>query len=101
MAYSVTITGYSTVDKEIFRMDAPWISGFHLIGDSRFKVLERELGWLDMSVSLSVEEMREFHKEHRGLRDGLHDEELKFINDALYTYGENTYSRFIVRLSEW
>jgi len=84
MAYDVTITGFNKNEEVIFSIDANWISGFHLVSDKRFKEFEVNLGYLDMSASLSIDEMKELHNtnDNEFNRD-THGEEMKFIDDAL------------------
>ncbi len=101
MAYDVTITGLNKNEEKIFSVNANWISGFHLIGDKRFESFEINLGYLDMSSSLSVEEMKEFHKESDSKYGrSTYKEEMKFLDDALNVYGDKAYSRFVVHIAE-
>jgi len=55
-----------------------------------------------MSASLSISEMKEFHKEHDSefARDE-YKKEMKFLDDALDVYGDKAYSRFVVNIAEW
>ena len=102
MVYDVTVAGLSRDDKVMFDIKAGWISGSDLVGDKRFHSYEVNPGYLDMSASLSVAEMRQFHKEQdsESGRD-VYKEEMKFLDDVLSVYGEDVYSRFVVQISEW
>lgn len=55
-----------------------------------------------MSASLSIDEMKEFHKENdtKFTRDGQ-KEEMRFLDNALNVYGDTTYSRFSIHIAEW
>jgi hypothetical protein len=102
MAYDVTITGFNKNEEVIFSIDANWISGFHLVSDKRFKKFEVNPGYLDMSASLSIDEMKEFHKENESKPGrSTYKEEMKFIDDALNVYGDKVYSRFSIHIAEW
>jgi|SaaInlStandDraft_3_1057020.scaffolds.fasta_scaffold251830_1 hypothetical protein len=102
MAYDVTITGFNKNEEVIFSIDANWIDGFYLVSDKRFKEFEVNPGYLDMSASLSIDEMKEFHKENDSKYGrSTYKEEMKFIDDALNVYGDKVYSRFVVDISEW
>ena len=102
MTYNVTITGFNKNEEMIFSTDANWISGFNLTSDKRFEVWEVNPGYLDMLASLSVDEMKEFHKEHDSkFARNRYNEEMKFLDDALNVYGDKTYSRFVVHIAEW
>ena len=73
-----------------------------LLDDKRFEVWEVNPGYLDMLASLSVDEMKEFHKEHDSkFARNRYNEEMKFLDDALNVYGDKTYSRFVVHIAEW
>lgn len=101
MAYNVTITGFDKNEEEIFSVNANWISGFHLVSDKRFEEFEVNPGYLDMSASLSIEEMKEFHKENDSKYGrSTYKEEMKFLDDALNVYGDKAYSRFVVHIAE-
>jgi hypothetical protein len=102
MAYDVTITGFDKNDEVLFDLDINWISGWTLISDKRFEEFELNPGYLDMSASLSVEEMKELHKEYDSKSDReTFGEEMKFLDDAINVYGQKVYSRFVVHIAEW
>jgi len=102
MAYEESITGHSINGEVIFSTGANWIDGFRLICDKRFESFEINPGYLDMSAILSVDEMKELHKEYDSEFDrGVHGKEMKFLDDALNVYGDKVYSRFVVHISEW
>jgi len=102
MAYDVKITGFNKNEEALFHLDANWISGWDLTSDKRFKEFELNPGYLDMSASLSIEEMKELHKEYdsKSVRETF-GEEMKFLDDALNVYGDKVYSRFVVHIAEW
>jgi hypothetical protein len=102
MAYDVTITGFDKNDEVLFDLDINWISGWTLISDKRFEEFELNPGYLDMSASLSVEEMKKLHKEYDSKSNrGAFGKEMKFLDDALNVYGDKIYSKFIVHIAEW
>lgn len=102
MAYDVEISGISKDNKRLFNIKADWISGIHFISDKRFSTYEVNVGYLDLSASFNVSEMKKFHKENdtKFARDDYKDE-MKFLDDALNIYGEDVYSRFVIEISEW
>jgi hypothetical protein len=102
MTFNVTIAGLSKDEEVIFDIKTNWIDGVYLISDKRFHSYEVNPGYLDMSASLSISEMKEFHKEHDSefARDE-YKKEMKFLDDALNVYGDKVYSRFVVNIAEW
>lgn len=102
MAYDVKITGFNKNEEVLFNLDANWISGWSLTSDKRFEEFELNPGYLDMSASLSIEEMKDLHNKYdsKSNRETF-GEKMRFLDDALNIYGDKVYSRFVVHIAEW
>jgi len=105
MVFDVSITGFDKNGNKLFSLDTPWISGFELMSDDRFEEVEGgNNGYLDMSASLTVEEMKELHNKYspdkKSYKQETYGKEMKFLDDAFNVY-KNKLSRFNVWLAEW
>lgn len=100
MVFDVTVTGYSENGEKLFSLNTPWISGFEMMSDDRFKTVEGgNEGYLDMSATLSVEEMKEIHNKYSS-NSKTYKKEMRFLDDAFNVY-KGSLSRFNIWLAEW